>query len=353
MDCTLQNERMSHGFIVSEYELSIQPPFATPEGRKRVDALVARAVQLSKEYRTAMGITAPLHDIPRPRKIDMNNWAVREYSRLDPTFQEFLLTAAAATTVDLLYRQPGSTFANGHLPGPMLDDFFCNSVDCINIQGRAQAMSHVMSQDVRSEENWISLACGNAFPTLEAAKASGANPHLTLVDFNFNNLWHARRLQHQHRDVAIDAIAFRDLLTKRDLMDRQIIQQMLAPVIKADLVGHIPYWNFRRLKKGHFHRAEIMGFMMYLPPEIASRFLYKTSKLVRENGVMVFDELSPNHPQRDFYEGCLQWPLTRFRTIDDTLDILRDSKVSIADNTIRIYHYMDDIYPIHVIRRTG
>ncbi|MDR1184945.1 MAG: hypothetical protein LBK67_09120 [Coriobacteriales bacterium] len=193
--------------------VSAKDKFMSPEGREKINKRVGLTVELSRLYRESKGITTPLHDISRPRKVDKDNFGTRYWMNLDPTFETFLDTAAFATTVDLLYNPDNAEFANGQALGDEMRDALKNLLDTSEIRSRAAIIEQRMSNDVGLGEQWLSLACGNALPPINAAIKSDRNPKLTLVDFSFDNLRHSKRLAKSlGQEVLIDAYLWRNLI---------------------------------------------------------------------------------------------------------------------------------------------
>jgi SAM-dependent methyltransferase len=328
--------------------IPIEDRFASPEGRTRIDERVSLTVELAKYYRESKGITAALKDIPRPRQADKENFGTRYWINLDPTFETFLDTAAFATTVDLLYDPDNARFANGQALGDEMREALKNLIDAMEIRARSEIIKQRMSVDVQSGERWLSLACGNAMPIIQSAIASDRNPSLTLVDFNFDNLRHARRLTKSlERQIVLDACLWRDLIDPRGFKKMQI-KQFLAPAI----LKQAPVWSLQNLEPASFDRIEIGGFMEYLPPEMAARFLRSVDELLKHDGLIIFDDLSTAHPQRDFYEGVLQWPLTKFRNTGETGKIIADSGIKVANDAVEVRSTPEKVYPIFEIRKS-
>jgi SAM-dependent methyltransferase len=334
---------MHHGAVTD-----LEDKFATPKGRRRINQRVAKTVLLSEEYRESKGITTSLHELPRPRQVDKDNFGTRYWINLDPTFETFLDTAAYATTVDLLYNPDHAVFANGKPLGDEMRDALKNLLDAIEIRARSEIIKQSMSKDVQSGERWLSLACGNAQPTIEAAVMSGQNPQLTLVDFNFANLRHAKQLTRRlGQEALLDARLWRDLIDPKGFEKTQI-KQFLAPLKLKQMPSAL---SFKNLEPESFDRIEISGFMEYLPPAMAIKFLKSVDGLLKHEGLIVFDDLSVDHPQRDFYEGVLQWPLTRFRNLEESGKIIAQSGIKVTDKTVSSKTTPEGIYPIFEIRK--
>ena len=337
-----------HNLKLRQHKLVVIDEFATSQGRMAADNLIEIGVELARMYRESKGIEIPLSEIPRPRVIDKVNWGMAYFLNVDETFREWIDTAAMATTVDTLYDPENARLESGRRLGPVMTDFLKNALDTVAIRARSSVVAERMSHGVKIDEKWLSLACGNALPVLNAARSAGAKPEITLVDFNFNNLRHAKRLaKSRGQENLIKDRMFRDLVYKKGFRKPQILRQLLAPLA----VKQRPYWNFKPLKKGHYDRIDAVGFVEYLPPEAAARFIKRVYELLAPGGIFIFDGLSENHAQREFYEGVLQWPLTKFTSIDDMLNIIYMSNVSIEGNTVDVFESQDGIYPIYEIRK--
>lgn len=335
--------------VVIDYgPMTIEDQYASQGGRKKIDERVDLTVMLAEHYRVSKGITTDLKDIPRPRKVDKENFGTRYWINLDPTFENFLDTAAFATTVDLLYDPDNARFANGQELGDEMRDSLKNLLDAMEIRARSEIIRQRMSNDVQFGERWLSLACGNALPIIQAAIDSDQNPALTLVDFNFANLRHSRRIAKSlGQEALIEERLWRNLIDPKGFRKMQV-KQFLAPLA----LRQIPVWNLKNLEPDSFDRIEIGGFMEYLPPKMAVKFLQSVDELLKHDGLIVFDDLSTNHPQRDFYEGVLQWPLTKFRNTEETGKIIADSGIEVADNAVELRSTPSRVYPVFEIRKT-
>lgn len=333
---------------IKKHKVNIEDEFATPFGRAKSDQLIAVAVELARKYRESKGISTPLVEIPRPRVIDKNNWGAAYFINLDETFSEWLDTAAMATTVDTLYDPESARLASGRKLGPVMIEFLKNSIDPISIRARSKILTERLSHNVKIDEKWLSLACGNALPILRAAAVSQAKPSITIVDFNFNNLRHARKLAKERgQEKLITNRMFRDLVYKKGFRKPQLLRQILAPFV----IKQRPLWNLNSLKKNHYDRIESIGFVEYLPPETAARFVKRAYELLAPGGVLIFDSLSEDHPGREFYESVIQWPLTKFTSIENTIDMIRMSGVALAQGTVEVFESPDGIYPVYEIRK--
>ncbi|MDR1184946.1 MAG: hypothetical protein LBK67_09125 [Coriobacteriales bacterium] len=125
------------------------------------------------------------------------------------------------------------------------------------------------------------------------------------------------------------------------------IKQFLAPIA----LKQAPVWSLQNLEPNSFDRIEIGGFMEYLPTEMAVRFLQSVDVLLKHDGLIFFDDLSTAHPQREFYEGVLQWPLTKFRNTEETGKIIAESRIRVVDDAVELRSTTEKVYPLFEIRK--
>ena len=336
----------SKNLTIKEHEVDYVDEFMTPEVRNKIDKYVALTVDLANKYRESKGITTPLHDIPRPTKIDKRNWGTAWMMNMNPSFEEWLDTAALATTVDTLYDPLKSVLKSGQKIDPLLAEFIMNIDDGIGIRARSYILTNLMSENVDEKEQWLSLACGNALPVLRAAEKAKAKPSITLVDFNFDNLRHARKIAKERgQSDLISEHMFRDLTYKKGFQKPQHIRTTLASV----LYRKRPVVNFNGIKQNYYDRIESCGFVEYLPPEKAAVYIQRVFELLAPGGAFIFDSYDAEHPQRDFTEGVIQWPLVKFRTRQETLDILELAGVPIKNNVVEVYQAPNKVCTVYRI----
>ena len=338
----------NHSLVVKRHKVKITDDLAAPDNLIYADRIIRQSVKLAEIYRESKGITIPLSETPRPRQINKNNFGTAYLINLDETVGEWIDTAAMATTVDTLYDPDNATLPSGRKIGDNMAFFLKGFPEGIALRARAKLTAQLMSRNAKIDEKWLSLACGNALPILNAAEDSQAKPEISLIDFNFNNLRHAKRLaKSRGQQNLIKQCAFRDLLYKKGFRQSQILRQILAPI----KVKQLPHWNFKKLKKNYYDRIDIIGFVEYLPKGTAARFLKRVYELLAPGGMIIFDSLSETNPEREFYEGVIQWPLTRFTSINDNIKMLEMSGITIANNTVHVYETPDKVYPIYEIRK--
>jgi len=326
--------KSNHSLVVERHKVNIKDEFATPEGRAKVDELIAHTTDLADKYRYSKNITMSVHDIPRPKKIDKDNWGTAYLVNKYPTFEEWLDTAVTAATVDALYDPDNAILASGTKIGPDMVGVLKNLPDTVGIRSRAQILMGRMLQDVVIDERWLSLACGNSLPILRAAEASPAKPSITLVDISFNNLRFAKRLaKSRGQQEMVKKCLFRDLSDRKGFHKNQFIKQTLAPFV----IKQWPFFGYGKLKKNHYHRIEACGLITYLPPEAAARFIGHVYELLAPGGRFIFDSCSSNYPQRHFFEGVIQWPMAKFRSMDEDIEIISMSGVKPMDNTVEAF----------------
>ena len=334
--------------IVKEHVVNYIDEFSTLEDKKEVDAIVAMVTDLAEKYRESKGVTTPLHDILRPIKVNKHNWGTEYLMNKAPTFEEWLDTAALATTVDTLYDPVNARLKSGVKPDPFFSKCLQNMDDAIGIRARSFVLTNLMSENVDRKENWLSLACGNALPILRAAETVKAKPSITLVDFNFDNLRHARKVaKRRGQNNLISEHMFRDLTYKKGFQKPQHVRTVLASM----LYRKRPTVNFNGIKQNFYDRIESCGFVEYLPPAKAALYIRRVFELLAPGGVFIFDSYNTEHPQRDFTEGVIQWPLVKFRSQEETLEIIRLSGVSIMDNEVDIYPTPNRVCTVYKIRK--
>ena len=330
------------------HEVDYVDEFATPEGKIENDGYVALTMDLANKYRESKGITTPLHDLPRPIKVDKHNWGTEYLMNKSPMFEEWLDTAALATTVDTLYDPENTRLKSGNKLDPFFVRFLKNLGDCIGVRARSYVLTSLMSENVDEKEHWLSLACGNALPVLRAAEKAKVKPSITLVDFNFDNLRHARKIAKERgQNDLISGHMFRDLTYKKGFDKPQYVRTVLASL----LYRKRPVINFDGIKMNYYDRIESCGFVEYLPPEKAALYMQRVFELLAPGGVFIFDSYDTEHPQRNFTEGVIQWPLVKFRSQKETLDIIKSSGVPIMDNVVDVYPVPNRVCTVYRIRK--
>ncbi len=328
--------------------VKIDDPFETTHGRKLVDDLIAKTTQLADSYRESLGITTPVSEIPRGRFADKNNWGLRYIINSVPGFEYWLDTAATATTVDTLYDPENATMSNGEKLGSHLSELMTNCADAKGIRSRAKILADLMSRDVVIDEKWLSLACGNAHPILNAAERSDASPRITLVDFSFDNLRFSQRVARERgMKSLIDKRLFRDLTYEKGFRKIQPLRQTFAPL----KLRQRPIFGVGKLRKSYYDRIESCGFFEYLSPETAARFVKRSFELLAPGGRFIFNNISDQHPQRAFTEGVIQWPFIKFRGVDDMIEIIRMSGVELLDNKVEVFEASDYVCLMYELRK--
>lgn len=328
--------------------IEITDPYATPGGTREVAKLVEITTKLADQYRESKGITTPLREIPRGRIADKSNWGLQYMINTIPALEEWLDTAARATTVDTLYNPDTAKLSSGRELDDRAKEFLKNCDDALGIRSRSMILSDLMSRDAVIDEKWLSLACGNAHPILEAAAYSQTSPRITLVDFNFDNLRHAKRIAKERGlQNLIDKRLFRDLTYKKGFRKSQPLRKTFAPFV----LKQRPTFDIGSLKKGNYDRIEACGFFEYLNPESAARFIKRTFELLAPGGRFIFNNISDKHPQRDFTEGVIQWPFIKFRGVDEMVEIIRMSGVALENDQIEVFEASDNVCLMYELRK--
>lgn len=319
---------------VKRHKVNIKDEFATPKGGAKVDKLIDYTADLADKYRESKGVTMSVHDIPRPRKIDKNNWGTAYLINKFPSFEEWQDTAVTAATVDVLYDPDNAVLASGTKIDPDMVMVLKNLPDTLGIRARSKILTQRMTEDVVIDEKWLSLACGNSLPILRAAEASPARPSITLVDISFDNLRFAKKLaKSRGQEKTVKKRLFRDLSDKKGFRKNQFIKQTLAPFV----IKQKPFFGYGKLKNNHFDRIEACGLITYLAPEVAARFISHVYELLAPGGRFIFDSCSSEYPQRHFFEGVVQWPMAEFRSVDQDMEIVSMSGIKPMDNTVEMF----------------
>ena len=169
-----------------------------------------------------------------------------------------------------------------------------------------------------------------------------------MHDFNFDNLRHARKIAKERGQASlISGRMFRDLTHKKGFRKPQYTRTALASLVFRKR----PVVNFKGIKTNFYDRIESCGFVEYLPPKVAALYIKRVFELLAPGGMFIFDSYDAEHPQRNFTEGVIQWPLVKFRNRKETIDIIKSSGVSIMNNKIDVYPAPNKVCTVYKIRK--
>lgn len=219
-------------------------------------------------------------------------------------------------------------------------EYFTHALDGVGLRSRAATMSRLMYDHFLEREveriDWLSLACGAAIPVFEAASALDAhdkNIKLTLTDISGRALKFAAELARTEYSLS------NQIETKK-----------------------INILRLKKLKKefGHesFDAIDILGFFEYIPEKRwrykrglvfpgAIEFLRASYDLLRPGGLLVFGNMSDEHPHLIFTINVVQWPLIQPRSIDDLISLIGKAGINLQD--VDIFNISDGVYYVVAI----
>jgi hypothetical protein len=234
--------------------------------------------------------------------------------------------------------------------------------DAVGIRVRAAAMRWKAEEYLRGRAwplerrvRWLSLACGTAGPSLDAAdqirSSLGASFELHALDYDETALAMVERRRSQHDSD-------------------HIVRAHKGDLLGTDFAAEL------RSSSGfeHFDVVEDLGFKEYLPEETdslgafkrlddalpqASDFTRRAWELVAPGGILISGNMLLDRPQRDYVFGVVAWPIINARSHDELLDVYRTS--GILDDqleefeiyTVRERHSAAAVYALAVARKAA
>ncbi|NQX25988.1 hypothetical protein HQQ81_01300 [Microbacteriaceae bacterium VKM Ac-2854] len=323
---------------ITERRLVVTDPFATRDGRARLDAECERLAQIGRTHFGTDGITRK-----RTSRIDRSNPATAEMLDRYVAFAAWLDLIPSAAALDVVYDPTSAALPNG----VVLDDesrlWFANVADGVGIRSRA----HVLAGILRAEslrvtgrrQRWLSLGSGAIHPVigvLGAIRAEAATvPELTLRDLDREALSLAR-------DYAYRAGVSAQLRIRRaNVLRRRPVTPGRADVVEA--VGLLEYL------KPHDWALRAAGFVRPRRRLAgAVTFLRNAYELVAPGGVLVVGNMLDTHPQLGFTLDVVQWPHIQPRSVAQMRALFAAAGIA---GEIEVTLPSDGVYAVYTIRR--
>lgn len=257
-----------------------------------------------------------------------------------PVLQAWRNQMPKAEALYPLQRPNKGVLSDGTKFDTVATEYFMHVLDGVGLRSRAVVMSKLMHDHFVDSKNheirWASLACGAAIPVYDAAaslKKHNKKIKLILADISGKALKFAEELGESEYDLHgnIETIKI-NILRLRKLI--------------------------RVLGKERYDAIDILGFFEYLPDERwkykkglsfpgASEFLKAAYKLLKPGGMLVFGNMSDQHPQLKFTTAVVQWPLIRPRSVDSIADLIEHAGIALED--VDIFRLDDQVYNVVAI----
>lgn len=219
-------------------------------------------------------------------------------------------------------------------------EYFMHALDGVGLRSRAATMARLMHdhfvEQKMHEVNWLSLACGAAIPVFEAASALRShhvNVHITLADISGKALKFATKLADEEYDLT------------SQIQTRKINILRLRKLVKT-------------FGKAKFDAIDILGFFEYIPEKRwrykkgltfpgAVDFLRVAYSLLKPGGILVFGNMSDQHPHLMFTINVVQWPFIQPRSIEELVELV--TRAGIDLNNLDVFRISDKVYYIVAI----
>lgn len=217
---------------------------------------------------------------------------------------------------------------NGKRIDYITKQLFLHSVDAIGLRSRAYAMQWQIVEAARelpTELKWLSLACGSGQPAYDAiaALAGEHTVQLTLADLD------------------LDMLAFAKENAETNKLGDLLITAQQCDVTDETAVDAV-------VPSQSFHVIDAMGLFEYLPGALASRLLEQLYRGLAPNGVLVFTNMLPSHPQLSLHKRGLGWPGVIPRKTDEVVSILRKAHVPLS--RVIAVQPSDQVNNVYVVR---
>ncbi len=199
---------------------------------------------------------------------------------------------------------------NGKKIDYITKQLFRHSVDAIGLRSRAYAMSWQIAEAAKElprELKWLSLACGSGQPTYDVIQTL-LNEHtvkLTLADLDPDMLDFAK-----------------ENAKTNNLGDTLITIQQCDVGDTAAVDALVPSQSL--------HIIDVMGLFEYLPATLASRLLGQLYGGLAPNGILVFTNMLPSHPQLALHKRGLGWPGVIPRKTAEVAKIIEKARIPLT-----------------------
>ena len=210
--------------------------------------------------------------------------------------------------------------------------FFSHSFDSIGLRSRAQIMSWLASESIRSTDgpiNWLSIAAGSGQPVYDAfAELSSADQKrtsLVLTDINQDMLAFAEKLYKAQSDSLYDA-----KFVTCDIVDSSARKSLLTKV-EPNII-------------------DSMGLFEYLDETQCVDLLRALYAGLKPGGMLIFTNMASDRPHLHVHQRALGWPGVIPRTIHEVLALLHSAGIPVAAQSV--YRAEDNVYNVYKVQKT-
>lgn len=180
------------------------------------------------------------------------------------------------------------------------------------------------------ELRWMSIGCGTALPTMQAALRAGISPDLFLIDFDKKAL--------AATDSLAKELGFHGALNKRSNINifnarhlrrlRSELEKTAGLPLLIDLLGIFEY-------TGKNLGVDSIGF------------LKATYELLADGGRLILGQMREDRPIPDFAMGTIGWPYIEMRSLNKLMGII--VQTGILPEQCTMYLPSDGIYSVVVV----
>lgn len=194
---------------------------------------------------------------------------------------------------------------------PLARSFFRHASDGLGVRSRAYAMAWRVANRYHdaTDVQWMSIACGVAQATFDAARLLPADVSYHLLDMDKNALAAARTLS-QDYSIAPDAIVTTHL---------NVIEQ------NAQLIDYIV--SFQPTV------VDAMGLFEYLVPDDAVLLLRSIYRHLQPGASLFFTNMLPSHPHLHVHQRGMGWPGVILREEHEVVALVERAGIPVGQLT--------------------
>lgn len=205
---------------------------------------------------------------------------------------------------------------------------FRHSVDAIGLRNRAHILAWLVQQQSSQQADrrvWFSVASGSGQHVYDALRAIDGNRkyEVTISDVDADVLSFAQKIYDADKP-RVKRINFKQI----DALSNSLsVQLQVAPPTVID----------------------VMGLFEYLDPQDATRLIRRLYAGVVNGGMIVFSNMSPDHPHLDLHQRGLGWPGVKPRTMKEVVEILELAGIPLGQ--VSVFRSQDKVYGVYAIRK--
>jgi len=263
---------------------------------------------------------------------------------LSPVLRKWKSHMPTAMALYPLQKPQNSKLADGTAFDGVSRDYFTHALDGVGLRSRAITMSRLMHDHFFEHQvdniNWLSLASGAAIPVFEAATALDVHRksiHLTLADISGKALKFAVELAKNEYDLSGNIETKKMNILRLNKLKKDFGQE-------------------------NYDAIDILGFLEYIPEKKwrykpglvfpgAIDFLKTAYALLKPGGILVFGNMSDQHPHLIFTINVVQWPFIQPRSIDELIGLVE--KAGINPNNLDLFRISDNVYYVGAIYKNA